>query len=50
MDRYFKKDLSPEDCSINSAYQLLEAVDELESRMGMKSWKERFVSFCETVR
>ena len=49
MDRYFKNDLSPEGSSINSAYQLLEAVDELESGMGMKSWKEGFVSFSETV-
>ena len=45
MDRYFKKDLVPEGSSINSAYWLLEAVDELESGMGMKSWKEGFVSF-----
>ena len=50
MNRYFKKDLGPEGSSINSAYQLLEAVDELESGMGMKSWKEGFVSFSETVR
>ncbi|KAG0133447.1 hypothetical protein HOY82DRAFT_538187 [Tuber indicum] len=33
--------------SIKSAYRLLEAVDELESGMGMKSWKEEFVSFSE---
>ena len=50
MDRYFKKDLGPEGSSINSAYWLFEAVDELESGMGMKSWKEGFVSFSETVR
>ena len=50
MDRYFKKDLSPEGSSINCAYRLLEAVDESESGMGMKSWKEGFVSFSETVR
>ena len=50
MDRYFKKDFGPEGSSINSAYQLLEAVDELESGMGMKSWKEQFVSFSETLR
>lgn len=50
MDRYFKKDLGPEGSSINSAYRLFEAVDELESGMGMKSWKEGFVSFSETVR
>ena len=50
MDRYFKKDLGPEGSSINSAYRLLEAVDELESEMGMKSWKGVFVSFSETVR
>ena len=50
IDRYFKKDLGPEGSSINSAYQLLEAVDELESGIGMKSWKEWFVSFSKTVR
>ena len=50
MDRYSKKDLGPEGSSINSAYRLLEAVDELESGMGMKSWKEVFQSFSETVR
>ena len=49
MDRYFKKELGPEGSSISSAYRLLEAVDELESGMGMKSWKEGFVSFGETV-
>ena len=50
MDRYFGKDLGPEGSRINSAYRLLEAVDELESAMGMKSWKQRFVSFSKTVR
>ena len=50
MDRYFKKDLGPQGSTINSAYRLLEAVDVLESGMGMKSWKEGFVSFSETVR
>ena len=50
MDRYFKKDFGPEGSSFNSAYRLFEAVDELESGMGMKSWKEEFVSFSETVR
>ena len=49
MDRYFKKDLGSEGSSINSAYRLLEAVDDLESGMGMKSWKEGFVSFSKTV-
>ena len=49
MDRYFQKYLGPEGSSINSAYRLLDAVDELESGMGMKSWKEWFVSFSETV-
>ena len=49
MDRYFKKDLGLEGSSINSPYRLLEAVDELESGMGIKSWKEEFVSFSETV-
>ena len=50
MDRYFKKDLGPEGSSINSAYRLLDAVDALESGMGMKSWKEGSVSFSESVR
>ena len=49
MDRYFKKDLGPEGSNINSAYRPFEAVDELESGMGMKSWREGFVSFSETV-
>src|SRR5437879_5317961 len=50
VDRYFKQGLAPEDSNIKSAYRLLEAVDELESGMGMKSWKEGFVSFSEAVR
>ena len=50
MDRYFKKDQGPEGSRINSAYLLLEAVDELESGIEIKSWKEGFVSFSETVR
>jgi len=37
VDRYFKQGLAPEDSNIKSAYRLLEAVDELESGMGMKS-------------
>jgi len=49
IDRYFKKDLGPGDCNIQSAYRLLEAVDQLESGMGMKSWKEGFVSFSKAV-
>jgi len=49
IDRYFKKDLGPGECNIQSAYLLLEAVDQLESGMGMKSWKEGFVSFSEAV-
>jgi len=49
IDRYFKKDLGPGECSIQSTYILLEAVDQLESGMRMKSWKEGFVSFSETV-
>ncbi|KAG0132533.1 hypothetical protein HOY82DRAFT_606576 [Tuber indicum] len=35
--RYFRKGLGPESSSIKSVYRLLEAVDELESGMGMKS-------------
>ena len=50
MDRYFKKDLGPGRCGINYAYRLLDAVDKLESGMGMKTWKEGFVLFSETVR
>lgn len=34
---------------MNPAYRLLDAVDELESGMGMKCWKEECVSFSETV-
>ena len=49
LDGYFKKDLDPEGSSINSAYRLFEDVDELESGMGMRSWKEWFVLFSETV-
>ena len=49
MDRYFKKRLGTEVSSISSAYRLLEAVDELESGMGMMSWKEVFISFSESV-
>ena len=49
IDRYFKKGLRPENSTIKSAYHLLEAVDELESGMGMKSWKEGFASFSELV-
>ena len=37
LDRYLKKELSPEGCKINSAYRLFEAVDELESGMGIMS-------------
>jgi len=49
IDRYFKKDLGLEDCNIQSAYCVLEAVDQLESVVGMKSWKEGFVSLSEAV-
>ena len=49
VDRYFKQGLAHEDSNIKSAYRLLEAVDELESGMGMKSWKEGFVSFSKAV-
>jgi len=49
IDRYFKKGLGPEDSNIKSAYRLFDAVDALESGMGMKSWKEGFVSFSEAV-
>ena len=44
-----KNELGPEGSSISSTYRLPEAVDELESGMGMKSWKKGFVSFSETV-
>ena len=50
MDRYFKKELGSEGSGISPCYRLLEAVDELESGMAMKSWKEGFVSFSETGR
>ncbi|KAG0138782.1 hypothetical protein HOY82DRAFT_595293 [Tuber indicum] len=45
--RYFRKGLGPESSSIKSAYQLLEAVDELESGMGIKRWRVGFVLFSE---
>jgi len=37
IDRYFKKDLGPGDCNIQSAYRLLKAIDQLESSIVMKS-------------
>ena len=49
IDWYFKKGLRPENSTIKSAYHLLEAVDELELGMGIKSWKEGFTSFSELV-
>jgi len=49
IDRYFKKDLGPGDCDIQSAYRLLEAVDQLESGVGMKSSKEGLVSLSKAV-
>jgi len=41
--------LGQEGSNIKSAYQLLKAVHELESGMGMKIWKEGFESFSEGV-
>ena len=49
IDRFFKKYLRPENSAIKSVYHLLRAVDELESGLGMKSWKEGLVSFDELV-
>ena len=49
IDEYFKQKLGPEDSTLRSAYRLFDTVDQLESGMGMKSWKERFVSFSEAV-
>jgi len=49
IERCYKKDLGPGDCNIQSAYRLLEAVDQLEAGMEIKSCKEGFVSFSEAV-
>ena len=49
IDKYFKQELGPEDSTIKSAYRLFDTVDRLESGLGMKSWKEGFVSFSEAV-
>ncbi|KAG0632929.1 hypothetical protein HOY80DRAFT_854248, partial [Tuber brumale] len=40
IDRYFKNGLGPENSTIKSAYRLFHTVDELESGLGMRSWKE----------
>ncbi|KAG0632957.1 hypothetical protein HOY80DRAFT_1006392 [Tuber brumale] len=47
IDRYFKNGLVPENSTIKSAYCLFHTVDELESGLGMRSWKEGLVSFTE---
>ncbi|KAG0643365.1 hypothetical protein HOY80DRAFT_1094438 [Tuber brumale] len=47
IDRYFKNGLGPENSTIKSAYRLFHTVDELESGLGMRSWKEGLVSFTE---
>jgi len=49
IDRYFRNDLGPGDNNIQSTYLLYEAVHQLESGTGMKSWKEEVVSFSEAV-
>ena len=49
IDKYFKQELGQEESTIKSAYRLFDAVDKLESGMGMKCWKEGFVSFSEAV-
>ena len=48
-DKYFKKELGPEDSTLKSAYLVFDTINQLESGMGMKSWKEQFVSFSEAV-
>ncbi|KAG0640123.1 hypothetical protein HOY80DRAFT_1000449 [Tuber brumale] len=49
IDRYFKNGLGPENSTIKSAYRLFHTVDELESGLGMRSWKKGLVSFTELV-
>ncbi|KAG0640986.1 hypothetical protein HOY80DRAFT_859151, partial [Tuber brumale] len=49
IDRYFKNRLGPENSTIKSAYRLLNTIDELESGLGMRSWKEGLVSFPELI-
>jgi len=48
-DKYFKQELGPEDSTLKFAYRLFDTINQLESGMGMKSWKEGFVSFSEAV-
>ncbi|KAG0641167.1 hypothetical protein HOY80DRAFT_855915, partial [Tuber brumale] len=40
IDRYFKNGLRPENSTIKSAYRLFHTVDELESGLEMRNWKE----------
>ncbi|KAG0636316.1 hypothetical protein HOY80DRAFT_1089170, partial [Tuber brumale] len=49
IDRYFKNGLGPENSTIKSVYCLFHTVDELESGLGLRSWKEGLVSFTELV-
>ena len=49
IDKYFKQALGPEDSTLKSAYRLFDTVDQFESAIRMKSWKEGFVLFSETV-
>ncbi|KAG0641324.1 hypothetical protein HOY80DRAFT_883359, partial [Tuber brumale] len=50
IDRYFKNGLGHKNSTIKSAYRLFHTVDELESALRMRSWKEDLVSFTELVR
>jgi len=43
IDKYLKQDSGPEDSTHKSAYRLFDTLDQWESGMGMKSWKEGFV-------
>ncbi|KAG0639401.1 hypothetical protein HOY80DRAFT_1074395 [Tuber brumale] len=49
IDRYFKNGLGPKNSTIKSGYRLFHTVDELESGLGMRSWKEGLVSFTELL-
>jgi len=49
INKYFKQELGPEESTLKSGYRLFDTVDQLESGMGIKSWKEGFVLFSEAV-
>jgi len=49
IQKYFKQELGPEDSTLKSLYGLFDIVDQLQSGMRMKCWKEGFVLFSEAV-